>query len=182
MTLTHEAASSAWHGATRRGPLLAEGGQYLTFSLGAEEYGIDIRCVQEIRGYAAPTRITSAADFVLGVVNLRGAIVPVVDLRRKLGLPHAKYDSATVTIVVSTGAQITGAVVDSVSDVLTVPADCIKPAPCLSTGVRPEQITGIGTVPRTDAPSAERMLILLDIERVLLGVDRTVTDFAAQSD
>lgn len=181
MTLTHEAASSARHGAARHGPLAA-GGQYLTFSLGAEEYGIDIRYVQEIRGYSAPTRITSAADFVLGVLNLRGVIVPVVDLRRKLGLPHAKYDSATVTIVVSAGAQITGAVVDSVSDVLTVPADCIKPAPCLSTGVRPEQITGIGTVHRTDAPSAERMLILLDIERVLLGVDGTVTDSVAQPD
>ena len=136
------------------------GGEFLTFRLGAEEYGIDILKVQEIRSYEPPTRIANAPPFIKGVVNLRGVIVPIVDLRLKLSCETAEYNSFTVVIVLNVKGRVVGAVVDSVSDVLALDADTIKPAPEMSSAVDTSFITGIGSV-------AERMLILMDIEGLM---------------
>ncbi|MEP6873690.1 MAG: chemotaxis protein CheW [Burkholderiales bacterium] len=146
----HEAARSA----------VAMGGEFLTFRLGAEEYGIDILKVQEIRSYEQPTRIANAPAFIKGVVNLRGVIVPIVDLRLKLSCETAEYNSFTVVIVLNVKGRVVGAVVDSVSDVLALDSESIKPAPEMSSSVDTGFITGIGSV-------AERMLILIDIEGLM---------------
>ncbi|MCC6218847.1 MAG: chemotaxis protein CheW, partial [Aquabacterium sp.] len=103
--------------------------EYLTFRLGDEEYGIDILKVQEIRGYENPTRIANAPHFLKGVVNLRGTIVPIVDLRLRFGCNSAEYNSFTVTIVLHIGQRTIGTVVDSVSDVVEIPAEAIRPSP-----------------------------------------------------
>lgn len=143
----------------------ANAGEYLTFRLGTEEYGIDILKVQEIRSYEAPTRIANAPEFIKGVVNLRGVIVPIVDLRVKLRCPSAEVNSFTVVIVLNVKNRVVGAVVDSVSDVLELNKDQIKPAPEMSTAaVDTNYITGIATV-------AERMLILMDIEGLMSSAD-----------
>lgn len=138
--------------------------EYLSFRLGAEEYGIDILRVQEIRSYEAPTRIANAPHFIKGVVNLRGVIVPVVDLRLKLGCDTAEYNASTVVIVLNVRSRVIGAVVDSVSDVLALGADDIKPAPELSAAIDSNHILGIGCVKNGNA---ERMLILTDIEALM---------------
>ena len=135
-------------------------GEYLTFRLGSEEYGIDILKVQEIRSYEPPTRIANAPSFIKGVVNLRGVIVPIVDLRLKLGCETAEYNSFTVAIVLNVKGRVVGAVVDSVSDVLALDAQTIKPAPEMNSAVDTSFITGIGSV-------ADRMLILMDIEGLM---------------
>ena len=150
----HEAARAAMHA----------GGEFLTFRLGAEEYGIDILRVQEIRSYEQPTRIANAPAFIKGVVNLRGVIVPIVDLRLKLGCETADYNSFTVVIVLNVKGRVVGAVVDSVSDVLELPRDSIKPAPEMSSSVDAGFITGIGSI-------NERMLILMDIESLMASAD-----------
>ena len=141
-------------------PPTQSGGEYLTFRLGAEEYGIDILKVQEIRSYEAPTRIANAPPFVKGVVNLRGVIVPIVDLRLALGCGSAEINSFTVAIVLKLSGRVVGAVVDAVSDVLALPGDAIKAAPEMASAVDARFITGIGSV-------GERMLILIDIEALL---------------
>ncbi len=146
----HEAARSA----------AATGGEFLTFRLGAEEYGIDILKVQEIRSYEQPTRIANAPAFIKGVVNLRGVIVPIVDLRLKLGCESAEYNGFTVVIVLNVKGRVVGAVVDSVSDVLALDKDTIKAAPEMSSAIDTSFITGIGSV-------ADRMLILMDIEGLM---------------
>ncbi|HYP34257.1 MAG TPA: chemotaxis protein CheW, partial [Burkholderiaceae bacterium] len=115
--------------------------EYLSFKLGAEEYGIDILKVQEIRGYENPTRIANAAHFIKGVVNLRGVIVPIVDLRLKLGC-GADFNAFTVVIVLNVKGRVIGAVVDSVSDVCELGGDMIKPAPLMNSGVDMSFITG----------------------------------------
>jgi purine-binding chemotaxis protein CheW len=139
---------------------LTHGGEFLTFRLGAEEYGIDILKVQEIRSYEPPTRIANAPAFIKGVVNLRGVIVPIVDLRLKLGCECAEYNSFTVVIVLNVKGRVVGAVVDSVSDVLALDAETIKPAPEMNATVDANFITGIGSI-------NERMLILMDIEALM---------------
>ena len=140
-------------------------GEYLTFRLGSEEYGIDILKVQEIRSYEQPTRIANAPDFIKGVVNLRGVIVPIVDLRLKLNCASAEYNSFTVVIVLNVKNRVVGAVVDSVSDVLELSREAIKPAPELSSAsVDTSFITGIGSV-------NDRMLILMDIEGLMTSAD-----------
>jgi purine-binding chemotaxis protein CheW len=144
-------------------PALA-GGEFLTFRLGAEEYGIDILRVQEIRSYEAPTRIANAPPFIKGVVNLRGVIVPIVDLRLKLGCEAVDYNEFTVVIVLNVAGRVVGAVVDSVSDVLELSNDAVKPAPELASSVDTRFITGIGNV-------GDRMLILMDIEAFLSSPD-----------
>lgn len=147
-------------------------GEYLTFRLGSEEYGIDILKVQEIRSYEQPTRIANAPDFIKGVVNLRGVIVPIVDLRLKLNCPSAEYNSFTVVIVLNVRNRVVGAVVDSVSDVLELSREAIKPAPELSTSsVDTSFITGIGSV-------GERMLILMDIEGLMSSAEMGLMDAA----
>ncbi len=145
-------------------------GEYLTFRLGAEEYGIDILKVQEIRSYEPPTRIANSQDFIKGVVNLRGVIVPIVDLRLKLGCPTAEYNSFTVVIVLNVKSRVVGAVVDSVSDVLELSRDAIRPAPELNaSAVDTSFITGIGAV-------SDRMLILMDIEGLMSSADMGLMD------
>ena len=134
--------------------------EYLAFTLGKEEYGIDIQKVSEIRSYEAPTRIASAPEFVKGVINLRGLIVPIVDMRIKFGLGAPVYNAFTVVIILHIGGRTVGMVVDSVSDVTMLTPDQIKPAPDLASAVTTEYITGLGTVD-------ERMLILLDIDGLM---------------
>ena len=161
----HEAARMA--GGKPAAPA-AEGGEFLTFRLGAEEYGIDILRVQEIRSYEQPTRIANAPHFIKGVVNLRGVIVPIIDLRLKLGCETAEYNAFTVVIVLNVRGRVVGAVVDSVSDVLELSRDHIKPAPELQSNVEANFITGIGSIKSGDV---ERMLILMDIEGLMSSAD-----------
>jgi purine-binding chemotaxis protein CheW len=142
----------------------AQAGEFLTFRLGAEEYGIDILRVQEIRSYEPPTRIANAPAFIKGVVNLRGVIVPIVDLRVKLGCDSVEYNGFTVVIVLNVKGRVVGAVVDSVSDVLELAGDAIKAAPEMHTAVDTGFITGIGSV-------NDRMLILMDIEALMASQD-----------
>ncbi|TDP71591.1 chemotaxis protein CheW [Roseateles toxinivorans] len=145
-------------------------GEFLTFRLGAEEYGIDILKVQEIRSYEPPTRIANAPDFIKGVVNLRGVIVPIVDLRLKLGCASAEYNGFTVVIVLNVRGRVVGAVVDSVSDVLELTKDAIRPAPEMNAStVDTSYITGIGSV-------NDRMLILMDIEGLMSSADMGLMD------
>src|SRR5688572_3488794 len=127
MNMIHDATQVARHEAARAAA--AAGGEYLTFRLGSEEYGIDILRVQEIRSYEQPTRIADAPHFIKGVVNLRGVIVPIVDLRIKLGCDTNDYNDFTVVIVLNVRGRVVGAVVDSVSDVLELSADAVRPAP-----------------------------------------------------
>ena len=159
----HEAARAQAHA----------GGEFLTFRLGEEEYGIDILRVQEIRSYEQPTRIANAPSFIKGVVNLRGVIVPIVDLRMKLGCDSAEYNTFTVVIVLNVKGRVVGAVVDSVSDVLELSRDSIKPAPEMSSAVDAGFITGIGAVKNGDA---ERMLILMDIESLMASAEMGLID------
>lgn len=139
----------------------------LTFRLGAEEYGIDILRVQEIRGYETPTRIANAPHFVKGVLNLRGVIVPIVDLRIKFSLA-ADYEGTTVTVVLNIAGRTVGAVVDAVSDVIELESDQIKPAPEFNASVAANHVIGIGTARHGDR---ERMLILLDIGGLMSSSD-----------
>lgn len=162
------AAAAGQHAGARD----AHGGEYLTFRLGEEEYGIDILRVQEIRSYEQPTRIANAPAFIKGVVNLRGVIVPIVDLRLKLACQNAEYNAFTVVIVLNVRGRVVGAVVDSVSDVLELAAEHIKPAPQMNTHVDTSFITGIGSV-------AERMLILMDIEALMSSADMGLMDDVA---
>lgn len=142
--------------------------EYLSFRLGAEEYGIDILKVQEIRGYEPPTRIAGAPGFIKGVTNLRGVIVPIVDMRIKFGMDDCGYDGSTVTIVLTVANRVIGMVVDSVSDVIELQPEQIKAAPEFSSAVSANHIIGLGTAKQGDH---ERMLILVDIEQLMTGAD-----------
>jgi len=143
---------------------IAKPSECLTFRLGNEEYGIDILKVQEIRGYDAVTRISGAPEFLKGVINLRGVIVPIVDLRLKFQLGEIKYDEFTVVIILNIRGRIAGAVVDSVSDVLELSPEQVRPAPEFHCLLDAAYITGLGTVGTEERP---RMLILLDIEKLM---------------
>ena len=138
--------------------------EYLTFRLGAEEYGIDILKVQEIRGYEQPTRIANAPEFIKGVVNLRGTIVPIVDMRLKFNCSEVEYNSFTVVIILNLRNRVVGIVVDSVSDVMELAPEAIRPAPDIESASDNGCILGLGSV-------GERMLILLDIEKLMSNVD-----------
>ena len=142
--------------------------EYLTFRLGDEEYGIDILKVQEIRGYEAPTRIAQAPAFIKGVTNLRGTIVPIVDLRLKLGCELAQYTASTVVVVLNLRSRIVGIVVDSVSDVMALPQDSLRPAPEVEGAIDRDAVLGLGAL-------GERMLILLDIEKLMSGMDMALS-------
>ncbi|MBA4211570.1 MAG: chemotaxis protein CheW [Polaromonas sp.] len=163
MDMRNEASQTASHDSARAHAHKASA-EFLTFRLGGEEYGIDILRVQEIRSYEEPTRIANAPSFIKGVVNLRGVIVPVVDLRIKLGCDQVDYNGFTVVIVLNVHGRVVGAVVDSVSDVLELAGELIKPAPEMSTNVGTSFITGIASV-------GERMLILMDIESLMSSTD-----------
>lgn len=146
-------------------PKMASTGQYLTFLLAGEEYGLDILKVQEIRGWVPVTRIPHTPAHVQGVLNLRGAIVPIIDLRRRFDMAKAEYTHTTVVIVMSvadkTGKRVIGVVVDGVSDVLNVTPDAIKPAPNFGAAVRTEFVNGLGAI-------GNRMVILLDSDKLLM--------------
>jgi len=148
--------------------------EFLSFRLGAEEYGIEILKVQEIRGWEPPTVIANTPPFIKGVINLRGVIVPIVDLRLKFNLGEAKYDQFTVVIILSVAKRVVGAVVDAVSDVITLSSQQIKPAPEFGAALDTRFITGLGTVD-------ERMLILLDIERLMTSRDMQLVEQAADA-
>jgi purine-binding chemotaxis protein CheW len=145
------------------------GSEYLAFTLGSEEYGIDILKVQEIRGYEAVTRIANAPEFIKGVINLRGIIIPVVDMRIKFKLGTPTYDQFTVVIILNIGGRIMGMVVDSVSDVTTLAPEQIKPAPEMGTAFNSEYLMGLGTVD-------ERMLILIDIDKLMSSSEMGLID------
>jgi purine-binding chemotaxis protein CheW len=143
--------------------------EYLTFKLEREEYGIDILLVQEIRGYELPTRIAHAPDFIKGVINLRGIIVPVVDMRLKFNCSEVVYDPTTVVIILNIAKRTIGIVVDSVSDVMELPLGAIKAAPEFDTLISHEAITGLVSL-------ESRMLILLDMAHLVFSFDLGVED------
>jgi len=143
--------------------------EFLTLKLGAEDYGIDLLKVQEIRGYDTVTRIANAPDFIKGVINLRGNVVPIVDLRTWFRLEQAAYDQFTVVIILNVAQRVVGVVVDSVSDVLTLDPASIRPPPEFATTFDTRYITGLGT---TD----DRMLILVDIERLMASPDMQLVE------
>ncbi|MES3014535.1 MAG: chemotaxis protein CheW [Pseudomonadota bacterium] len=143
--------------------------EFLSFKLGAEEYGIDILKVQEIRGYEKPTRMAGVPDFIKGVVNLRGIIVPIIDMRIKFQLATVDYNEFTVVIILNVSGRVMGIVVDGVSDVTTLNPDQIKPAPDFSSSFDTGYVIGLGTLD-------ERMLILVDIERLMSGDEMGLTD------
>ncbi|MCY1269405.1 Chemotaxis protein CheW [compost metagenome] len=146
--------------------------EYLTFTLGDEEYAIDILRVQEIRGYERVTAIANAPPFIKGVINLRGAIVPIVDLRVKFNLADVTYDQFTVVIILNVGQRIIGAVVDSVSDVIALAADEIRPRPEFGASFDTEYLLGLAT-------AGERMLILVDIEKLMSSREMALVEAAA---
>ena len=146
--------------------------EFLIFTLGEEEYGIDILSVQEIRGYDSVTRIANAPEFIKGVINLRGTIVPIVDMRIKFKLGHITYDQFTVVIVLNIGGRIIGMVVDGVSDVVTLNPEQVRQAPEFSSTLDTQYLMGLATVD-------ERMIILVNIEQLMSGQDMALTDQAA---
>ena len=139
-------------------------GEYLSFRLGAEEYGIGILRVQEIRGFEQPTRLAGAPESMCGVLNLRGAIVPIVDLRIHFGI-EAHHDALTVTVVLNMNGQTVGVVVDSVSDVVAFSRDQIRAVPAFNGTIDTGHITGIATLRQGES---DRMLILVDIEQLVV--------------
>jgi len=134
--------------------------EFLTFTLGSEEYGIDIQKVQELRGYDTVTRIANTPDFVKGVVNLRGVIVPIVDMRIKFNLGLPSYDQFTVVIILNVANRLMGMVVDSVSDVIALTAEQVKPAPEMGSAPNTGYLIGLGMFD-------QRMLILVDIDKLM---------------
>jgi purine-binding chemotaxis protein CheW len=152
----------------------AGGREFLTFRLGAEEYAIEILKVQEIRGWEVPTAIAGTPEFIKGVINLRGTIVPIVDLRLKFGLEKVSYDEFTVVIILSVARRVVGIVVDSVSDVVTLAPQQIRPSPEFGAAVEARFITGLGTL-------GERMLVLADIERLMTSRDMQLVDQTTQN-
>ena len=150
---------------------ICENSEFLTFVLGDEEYGIDILKVQEIRGYDAVTAIANAPAFIKGVINLRGIIVPIVDLRIKFSLSNADYNAFTVVIILNVASRVVGVVVDSVSDVVTLTAEQVKPAPGFSAKFDPQYILALGAVD-------ERMLILMDIEKLMTSAEMGLVESA----
>jgi len=148
--------------------------EVLSFRLGTEEYGIGILTVQEIRGYEAPTRIANAPDWMLGVLNLRGQIVPIVDMRLRFSLGQVRYDKLTVVIILNIGQHVIGMVVDGVSDVVTLAPEQVRPAPALGGSIDTECLHGLGTV-------GERMLILLDIERLMTAPEMGLVSSASKA-
>ena len=148
--------------------------EVLVFILGTEEFGVDILKVQEIRGYEKVTPIPAAPAFLKGIVNLRGVIVPVIDLRVKFSMPEPRYDSTTVMVVLRVGGRIIGIVVDAVSDVVRLTAAEIKAAPRLGSVVDSTYLEGL-------AVQSERMILLLDIEKFLSSGELNLLDRVAEA-
>jgi len=148
-----------------------DGSQYLTFRLAEEEYGVEILKVQEIKGYSAITPIPNTPSYLKGVMNLRGTIVPVVDLRSKFAMDEAEYNQFTVIIVVKVGPKVMGLIVDAVSDVLNIPKVDIQATPDFGSEVDARYINGM-------AKAGEKLVVLLDINRVMNAVDDTALSAA----
>ncbi len=146
------------------GTPVGKGLEFLAFTLGQEEYGIDIQRVQELRGYDTVTRIANAPAHIKGVINLRGIIVPIIDMRIKFNLGTPSYDQFTVVIILNLANRVMGMVVDSVSDVITLKAEQIKQAPEMGAVLAGEYLIGLGTLD-------QRMLILVDIDKLMLSAD-----------
>lgn len=163
-----ELASNNSNGMTK-----SAAGEYLTFVLGNEEYGLEILKVQEIRGYDTVTQIANTPDFIKGVVNLRGKIVPIVDLRIKFHLGKVEYDEFTVVIILNLSGRVVGIVVDGVSDVMALTEDQIREVPSLVTSIDTKYIVGLATV-------EQQMLILVDIEQLMSSPEMELLDAAIQ--
>lgn len=142
----------------------SQSGQYLTLRLGSESYAIDIMRVQEIRSYEEPTKMANSPSFIKGVINLRGVIVPIVDLRMKLNVSTVEYNEFTVVIILNVRGTVIGAVVDAVSDVVTLEASQIKPAPQFESAIDSRFILGLAQV-------GERMLIVMNMESLLSNAE-----------
>lgn len=168
MTQMAQSAVSA-HSEKDEGEINAN--EFLAFTLGSEEYGIDILKVQEIRGYEAVTRIANAPEFLKGVINLRGIIVPIVDMRIKFNLGTPTYDQLTVVIILNIDGRVVGMVVDSVSDVMTLLPEQVRPAPEMGTTFSGDYLIGLGTLD-------ERMLILVDIVKLMMSPEMGLVDQA----
>ena len=146
--------------------------EFLTFTLGSEEYGIDILKVQEIRGYDTVTRIANSPAFIKGVINLRGIIVPIVDLRIKFNLGEPTYDPFTVVIILNIGKRVIGIVVDGVSDVIQMGAADLHQAPEFGSILDTRYIVGLGTV-------EDRMIIVVDIEKLMTSAEMSLVEAAS---
>jgi purine-binding chemotaxis protein CheW len=145
--------------------------QYLTVNLAHEEYGVDILSVREIRGWTPVTRIPQSPHYVLGVLNLRGAIVPVVDLRLRFGLTREEYNATTVTVIITVSGRQFGVVVDAVSDVIDVASDALRPVPDMGTTVDTEYLKGLTSI-------GDRMVLLLDADKLLQPQDAQMLEAA----
>ena len=143
--------------------------EYLTFALGEEEYGIDILNVQEIRGYDAVTKIANAPDFIKGVINMRGVIVPIIDMRLKFQLGTVEYNQFTVVIILNLSGRVIGMVVDGVSDVVALREEQIRPAPEFGAVLDTAYIDGLATL-------EERMVIVVDIEKLMTSGEMGLVD------
>lgn len=148
-------------------------GEFLTFTLGGEEYGVDILKVQEIRGFDNVTKIANTPEHIKGVINLRGVIVPIFDLRVKFRLSKIEYDQFTVVIILSIGSRVVGIVVDGVSDVIQLSPEQVKPAPELGEVRDTNYILGLGS-------TEGRMIILVDIEQLMSSSDVALLDHVDQ--
>ncbi|AXE28823.1 chemotaxis protein CheW [Chromobacterium phragmitis] len=148
--------------------------ELLVFTLGSEEYGLDILKVQEIRGYDTVTRIANAPEFIKGVINLRGSIVPIVDLRLKFGLGEPQYNEFTVVIILNIGKRTVGIVVDGVSDVIQLDKESMRAPPEFGATVDTAYIEGLGTI-------GEQMIIVVDIERLMRSEEMALMDVAARA-
>lgn len=164
MESTQTTSLKSFQSGAHAGQSIAHGGQYLTLRLGEEEYAIDILQVQEIRSYEEPTRMVNAPSFIKGVVNLRGVIVPIVDLRLKLNIAKVEYTEFTVVIILNVRGTVLGAVVDAVSDVVTLTTENIKPAPQFETAIDSRFITGLANL-------GERMLIVMNMEALMSNAE-----------
>ncbi len=145
--------------------------EFLVFTLGKEEYGIDILKVQEIRGYDAVTRLAKSPEFIKGVINLRGHIVPIIDMRIKFGVGNIIYNDFTVVIILNVLGRTVGMVVDGVSDVIELAGDDIKPAPEFGAVMDTAYIQGLGAI-------GERMIIMVDIEKLMSSQEMALMDTA----
>ncbi|WP_045214195.1 chemotaxis protein CheW [Desulfonatronovibrio magnus] len=141
--------------------------QLVTFSIGGEEFGVEILTVQEIIRMLEITRVPKAPDFVEGVINLRGKVIPIIDLRKRFGLESRVHDKNTRIVVIEINKMIVGFVVDSVSEVLRIPADTVEPPPPVVAGLDSEYISGVGKL-------EDRLLILLDLDRLLSREEKSV--------
>jgi len=146
--------------------------QLVSFNIGGEEFGVDILKVREINRMIEVTRVPNAPEFVDGVINLRGKVIPIIDLRRRFGMARKDHDKNTRIVVVELNGRVIGFVVDAVSEVLRIPKSITEPPPPIVAGVHAEYITAVGKL-------EDRLLILLDLERILSdGENATLKDVA----